>query len=156
MMNIKLKTIHILAFSLLIIAFQSCQKENGENESKISANGTSRSHHTGQDCMSCHSSGGSGDGWFAVAGTVYDVAKINFYPNTTVKLYTAINGTGILKYTVQGDALGNFYTTQTIDFGSGLYPAVQGTAGPKYMTTAITTGRCNSCHGISTDKMWTN
>ena len=156
MMNIKLKTIHILAFSLLIIAFQSCQKENGENESKISANGTSRSHHTGQDCMSCHSSGGSGDGWFSVAGTAYDVAKINTYPNTTVKLYTAINGTGTLKYTVQGDALGNFYTTENIDFGTGLYVSVQGTGAPKHMTTPITIGKCNSCHGVSTDKIWTN
>ena len=154
---VKFKTLIILTFSLLVISFQSCQKENdGENETKISAAGTSRSHNAGRNCMDCHSQGGSGDGWFTVAGTAYNSAKTNIYPNVTVKLYTAINGTGTLKYTVQGDALGNFYTTQTIDFGSGLYPAVQGTAGPKYMSTAITTGRCNSCHGVSTDKMWTN
>ena len=155
-MNIQLKTTLLLTFSLLVMTLLSCQKENGENESKISSNGTSRSHHTGQDCMSCHTSGGSGDGRFAVAGTVYDMAKINAYPNTTVKLYTAINGTGTLKYTVQGDALGNFYTTQTVDFGTGLFPSVQGTAGPKHMSTAITNGKCNSCHGILTDKIWTN
>jgi len=155
-MNIQLKTTLLLTFSLLVITFLSCEKENGENESKISSNGTSRSHHTGQDCMSCHTSGGSGEGWFTVAGTVYDIAKINIYSNTTVNLYTGINGTGTLKYTIAGDALGNFYTTQNIDFGSGLYVSVQGSAAPKHMTTAITNGKCNSCHGVSTDKTWTN
>jgi len=154
---IKFKTIVILTFSLLFITFQSCQKENdGENETKISAGGTSRSHHAGQNCMDCHSKGGSGEGWFTVAGTVYDNTKANAYPNTTVNLYTAINGTGTLKYTIMGDAMGNFYTTENIDFGTGLYPSVQGSAAPKYMATAITTGKCNSCHGVITDKLWTN
>ena len=155
MVRLKLRTSLVLAFSLLMIIFQSCEKE-GENEQKISANGTGRSHHTGQDCMSCHSSGGSGEGWFTVAGSVYDNAKINAYANTTVNLYTGINETGTLKCTIWGDASGNFYTTENIDFGSGLYVSVKGSAAPKYMTTPITNGKCNSCHGITTDKIWTN
>ncbi|NEW81466.1 MAG: hypothetical protein GZ094_03765 [Mariniphaga sp.] len=155
MLKLKLRTSLALAFPLLMIVLLSCGKE-GENEQKVSANGTSRSHHTGQNCMSCHSSNGSGEGWFTVAGSAYDNAKINAYANTTVNLYTGINGTGTLKYTIWGDAAGNFYTTENIDFGSGLYVSVKGIAGPKYMTTAITTGQCNSCHGVTTDKIWTN
>jgi len=155
MIRLKLRTSLVLVFSLLMIVLLSCGKE-GENEQKVSANGTSRSHHTGQDCMSCHSSGGSGEGWFTIAGSVYDNAKISAYANTTVNLSTGINGTGTLKYTIWGDASGNFYTTENIDFGSGLYVSVKGTAAPKYMTAAITNGKCNSCHGVSTDKIWTN
>ena len=155
MLKLKLRTSLALAFPLLLIVLLSCGKE-GENEQKVSANGTSRSHHTGQNCMSCHSPNGSGEGWFTVAGSAYDNAKINAYANTTVNLYTGINGTGTLKYTIWGDAAGNFYTTENINFGSGLYVSVKGTAGPKYMTTAITTGQCNSCHGVTTDKIWTN
>ncbi len=156
MRQLKLRTTLILTFSLLIISFQSCEKEEGENESKISSNGTSRSHRSGQDCMSCHKQGGSGEGWFLVAGTTYDIAKTNVYPNANVKLYTGVNGTGTLKYTIQGDALGNFYTTQNIDFGTGLYVSVQGTGAPKNMLTVVTNENCNSCHGTSTEKIWTN
>lgn len=155
MIKLKLRTSLLLTFSLLIITLQSCEKEN-ENEAKISSNGTSRSHHTGQNCISCHSQNGSGEGWFIVAGTVYDQAKINTYANITVRLYTGVNGTGTLMYTIQGDALGNFYTTENISFGTGLYASVHGSAAPKYMTAAITSGQCNSCHGVSTDKIWTN
>jgi len=154
-MSLKIKTALWLVTSLFMIVLQSCEKEN-ENESKISSIGSTESHHAGQNCMSCHLQGGSGEGWFQVAGTVYDNSKLTVYPNSTIKLFTGPNGTGTLKYTVQGDALGNFYTTESIDFGGGLYPSVQGSASTKHMTSAITSGQCNSCHGSSTDKIWTN
>ena len=57
---------------------------------------------------------------------------------------------------INGDAKGNFYTTETIDFGSGLYPVLQGNNSTNKMSSSITTGQCNSCHGVSTDKIWTN
>ena len=122
-MSLQLKTTLLLISSLLMIVLQSCEKESeNENESKISSNGSNNSHHTGQDCMNCHKQSGSGEGWFVVAGSVYNSLKTIAYPNPTVKLYTGPNGTGTLKYTIQGDALGNFFTTASIDFGSGLYP----------------------------------
>ena len=34
--------------------------------------------------MSCHKSGGAGEGWFTIAGTVYDGTKNATYPNATV------------------------------------------------------------------------
>jgi len=144
-----------ISLTLMFVLIQSCEKEN-ENESKISSNGSGESHHTGIDCMSCHKQGGSGEGWFNIAGTVYESTKTSGYPNASVKLYTGPNGTGTLKYTIQVDALGNFYTTDNIDFGSGLYVAVQGNTLTKNMSSAVTAGQCNSCHGVSTDKIWTN
>lgn len=105
--------------------------------------------------MSCHTSGGSGEGWFNIAGTVYDSLKTSTLPNATVRLYTGLNGTGSLKITVEVDALGNFYTTENIEFGGGLYTSVEGNSDIKYMHPVITTGQCNSCHGVSTDPIWT-
>ncbi len=131
----------------------SCNKE-GE-ETKISSNSSSESHNQGQNCMSCHKSGGEGEGWFNAAGTVYDSTKLAVYPKTTVKLFSGPQGSGDLKYTVQVDGLGNFYTTEKIDYGTGLYPAVEGNNQTKYMSSSISNGACNSCHGVSTDKIWT-
>ena len=105
--------------------------------------------------MGCHASGGSGEGWFSVAGTVYDSLKTSTYPNATVRLFTGPNGTGNLELTVEVDALGNFYTTENIDFGNGLYTSVEGNSDIIHMNSIVTTGQCNSCHGVSTDRIWT-
>jgi hypothetical protein len=138
--------------SLLIIS--SCEKEN-ENETNISTYGSQKSHNMGQNCMNCHKSGGPGEGWFQAAGTVYDSTGNATYPNATVKLYSGPNGTGNLKYTIQADGKGNFYTTESIDFSGGLYPAVSGTQGTQYMGSSISMGQCNSCHGNTTNRIWT-
>ena len=139
----------------LIIVLQACEKEGG-NKTNISELNSKKSHNMGQNCMNCHKNGGEGEGWFLAAGTVYDSLKTTTYPNTTVKLFTGPNGTGTLKHTIQVDGLGNFYTTETIDFGSGLYPAVVGINSTKYMSSSTTNGQCNSCHGSSTDKIFAN
>lgn len=161
-MNKKLKASLFISFIFLtIVLIQSCTKEslNGsenenENSQSTSNNGTSKSHNMGQNCMNCHKQGGPGEGWFTVAGTAYDNVTNNTYPNVTVKLYTGPNGTGTLMYTLSGDNLGNFYTTQNINFSGGLYPAVQGKTTTMFMSTSIGTGQCNSCHGVSTGKIW--
>lgn len=139
---------------LTVLLFPSCEKENEGNETKISAHGDDESHNMGQNCMECHKSGGEGEGWFNAAGTVYDSTLISTLKNVTVHLYTGENGTGELKYTIEGDAKGNFYSTKDFDFGDGLFPSVQGPTGTKYMSTAVKTGACNSCHGATTDKLW--
>ena len=156
-----------LMVSLMIV--ESCKKKEIQNEStslseaveskkgetKISSHGQSDSHNMGQNCMNCHKSGGSGEGWFTVAATVYDSLQTTPLPNATVRLYTSANGGGTLKYTIEVDAKGNFYTTAPIDWGNGLYPSVQGANGTHYMSSAINTGNCSSCHGSSTGKIWT-
>ncbi len=140
---------------VLIVLLQACEKEGG-NETNISAFSSKKSHNMGQNCMSCHKNGGEGEGWFLAAGTVYDSLKTSTYPNATVKLFTGPNGTGTLKHTLQVDGLGNFYTTESIDFGTGLYPAVEGKNYTKYMSSSTRNGQCNSCHGSSAEKIYTN
>lgn len=145
----------LLALPLLImVVMLSCEKEN-ENETKISTYNSSDSHHIGQNCMNCHTSGGEGEGVFVVAGTVYDNLKTNTYPNATVRLYSGPDGTGDLIAIIQVDKLGNFYSTETINFGSGLFVSVQGETQTRYMPTSLTTGQCNSCHGNSIGRIWT-
>jgi hypothetical protein len=150
----KLRTYIMLAAAVaatLVVA--SCEKEEGENETKISSYNSDESHKSGENCMNCHTSGGSDEGWFTVAGTVYESDSNTPYPNATVRLYTGPGGTGDLKATVEVDLLGNFYTTESIDFGEGLYTAVQGAGEARHMTTTISHGACNSCHGTTTDRI---
>ncbi len=145
----------ILVFLVsVLIAFVSCKKEN-VNETLISSNNENESHNSGNNCMNCHISGGQGSGWFTIAGTVYDSLQASTYPNVEVKLYTGQNGTGTEIKTIQVDGLGNFYTTEEITFGDGLYVAVIGTSATMFMNSKVQNGQCNSCHGGTTDKIWT-
>jgi hypothetical protein len=139
----------IILLLVITIILSSCENEGEEDEIKISYYNGTESHRAGEDCMNCHIYGGSGEYWFQISGTVYDSTLINTFPNATVKLYSEPNGTGELKYTVEVDAFGNFYSTEQIDFGNGLYASVQGNVSTTHMLSAVTTGRCNSCHGNS-------
>ena len=155
MMTKKVFIIITMMISTLLL-FESCEKEENEgNELMNSSYNETESHNMGQDCMSCHKQGGDGEGWFVVAGTVYDSLKTSTYPNSTVKLYSGPNGTGTLVATIEVDGLGNFYSTNNIDFGSGLYTSARGNTTTKHMITSINTGNCNSCHGESVDRIWT-
>lgn len=142
----------LLALAMFLI-FQNCKRENG-NETKISAFNKTESHNMGKNCMECHKAGGGGEGWFNLAGTVYKPDLATTYPNTTVALYTQPNGQGMLKYTLQVDGRGNFYSTESIDYSSGLYPVVRSDTASMAMPTAVMAGNCNSCHGVSTSKIW--
>ncbi|MGE5356315.1 MAG: hypothetical protein ACM3PT_08770 [Deltaproteobacteria bacterium] len=108
----------------------------------------------GKNCMDCHKKGGKGKGWFNVAGTVYDSQKANPLPNAKVKLFTGPDGTGTLKYTIEGDGYGNFFTTENIDFGTGLYAVVQGNNLLNYMAPKLANGKCNECHNQSSNRIW--
>lgn len=143
----------LLVFLTVAFVFQSCEDE--ENETKISSYNSSESHNAGQNCMSCHTGGGSEEGVFTVAGTVYNNTLTSVFSGATVKLYSGSNGTGELIATIQVDENGNFYTTQAINFGTGLYATVEGNSATKNMISSLTTGACNSCHGVSVDRIWT-
>lgn len=150
-----LRTTFLLAvIAAFIFIGQSCTKEK-VSEKKISAHNGKESHNMGTNCMNCHKSGGDGEGWFNIGGTVYDSTKTIALANANVKLFTGPNGTGDLKHTIQVDGLGNFYSTESIDFTSGLFPAVEGPTGTQYMPTATNIGQCYSCHSVTTDKIWT-
>ena len=139
----------------LLISQTACQKE-GSSSSNISTTNGNRSHNMGQNCMSCHKSGGQGDGWFTAAGTMYKADLVSLQPNTTVYLYSGPNSTGSLVATLNVDAKGNFFTTDAIDFSGGLYPAAKGPSGTMhYMSQVTRTGACNGCHnGGTTDHLY--
>ena len=149
-----MKTLKWMIF-LLSAGFMlfSCEKEDG-HETRISSYGSLESHNMGKNCMECHIQGGGGEGWFTVAGTVYDSLKTNPYPDATILLFTEPDTTGSVIHTIEGDGKGNFYTTEPVSFGNGLYPAVRGSGPIRMMSISITTGKCNSCHGQSTERIW--
>jgi len=150
-----MKAVLFSILSCCIFFFIACEEENGEHEVKISKSFSDESHKTGQDCMSCHVSGGGGEGWFTVAGSVYNKELTDVNPNGLVQFTTEANGSGAIIEEVEVDGKGNFYTTEPIDFGDGLYVLVQSSEGKiRYKNSKITNGACNSCHGLSTDKIW--
>ena len=155
MPNLKM-SFAVLSFLIMsTFLFQSC--EENENETLVSANNATKSHKMGENCMSCHKSGGEGEGLFVIAGTVYNNVFSAIQPNGVVKLFSGANGTGTLKGTISVDGKGNFYTTNAIDFTGGLYVTVTGASGNvSSMVSTVSNGQCNSCHGSSTHKISVN
>lgn len=135
-----------------LLSTNSCNKDKNCHEYNVSSS-TKTSHNGGQECISCHTNSGKGEGCFNIAGTVYreNGAPVN---QGNIKLYTLPNGQGTLKAKVNIDQSGNFYTTESVDV-QGLYPVVYGENGMvQYMSSPITNGACNSCHGVSTTKIF--
>lgn len=148
----------LLLFLTVLICFQSCNhaKQGACGEDNVSSYGADNSHNFGENCMNCHKPSGNGSGCFKIAGSVKDSISSSSSSNVTVRLYTGANGTGTLKATVDGDLLGNFYSTDNVDFNSSLYAAVTSSDGKtSFMTSSITNGECNRCHGVSQDIIWT-
>jgi len=137
-------------FSILLIGFIAvlfaCEKEDGEEvEGESTVSGTS--HNTGKNCMSCHQ--------FTAAGSVYNKALSSGFPGALVKFTTQANGAGTVLGTFTVNKSGSFYTSSSINYGTGIYVSVTGSSGStKYMSSPITTGACTSCHGSSTSKVW--
>ena len=137
-------------FSILLIGFIAvlfaCEKEDGEEVGgESTASGTS--HNTGKNCLNCHQ--------FTAAGSVYNKALSSGLQGAIVKLTAQANGAGTVLGTFTVNKSGSFYSSNSINFGTGIYVSVTGSSGsPKYMSSAITTGACNSCHGSSTSKVW--
>jgi hypothetical protein len=149
----------LLIAATLIIAISGCKKEveESDNTTLISRHNETKSHNNDKACQSCHSIGGSGEGWFGIAGSVstQDLSSPN--PNGTLYLYSGPSGTGNLLATVEVDGNGNFFTTAASIAGSGAYAQLKSASGnTKNMSLVITSGNCNSCHGVSTGKIWVN
>jgi hypothetical protein len=127
-----------------------------------SASGLSKSHNAGQNCVACHTPGGQASKFpWKIGGTTYtSAAGTTIVSNLVVKFYTGPNGTGTLKYILNGDKLGNIYSLGPVDFTGGLYPAVVGPTTTKYMGSPVSTPTvsCNSCHtgGTGTARVWAN
>jgi len=112
--------------------------------------GDNDSHRAGQDCQRCHRSGGSGDGVFTIAGTVFDGDNPSVVkPNVIVRLFALPDQSSALIEEIEVDAKGNFYTTAPIPYGAGLFAVlVDGPVSSPFMMAPVTAseGACNSCH----------
>lgn len=156
-----MKKINLVLFALLIsvsagLTITSCKKNSKCNEENISSSGSDESHNFGQNCLQCHKSGGEGEGCFTLAGSVSNSSLTSPLTSGTVRFYSAPNGGGTLMHSVDIDAKGNFHTTDAFEI-SGLYPAITGSNGiTHYMSSSLSTGACNSCHGSSTTKLFAN
>jgi len=148
--------IAILTGIFCFFVFYSCESTNSGsgNSVVVSAFNSSKSHRVGENCMNCHVLSGSGDGVFSTAGTVYNESLSSPLPNSTVRIYSSADSDEAPLYVIEVDAKGNFYTTESINFGEGLYTSVQGSGAEIFMESAVTNGSCNSCHGVTTDRIW--
>ena len=158
-------TINVILFAFLIaslLLLTACGGGGGGGDAggNIGQVGTSshnatRSHNAGADCSDCHYSGGTGQGVFTVAGTVFTSGSGNTVaPNGMVKIY-ADQTRNTLVATLEVDAKGNFYTVDPIDgltdTGSGI-AGVYVTVGNHNMGGTVSTyaNGCNTCHGPAT------
>jgi hypothetical protein len=107
--------------------------------------------------MDCHSQYGEGDGWFTLAGTVDGNAG-----NSLIELYRDMNSPRFMA--IEVDGLGNFFTTEAIDYGSGLFVGIRTGKNFEWMEQEdnnpdvgndgeIFYGSCNTCHGVSVDQI---
>jgi hypothetical protein len=138
-------------FSILLIGFITvlfaCEKDDGGEDVGGQSTASGTSHNTGKNCMGCHQ--------FTAAGSVYNKALSSGFPGAVVTLTTQANGAGTVLGTFTVNKSGSFYTSSSINYGTGIYVGVTGSTGStNHMSSTITTGSCNSCHGSSTSKVW--
>lgn len=149
----------IISLFIAIVFFSAagCKKNDGGNLTASSSHNSTAGHNMSGACQSCHISGGSGPGWWIVAGTVYAQDKFAVNPNGTIYFYSGPNGTGTVVATLEVDANGNFYTTNSILPAAGAYPQIKSVSGNvQDMPQLCTSGNCNACHGVTTSKIWVN
>ena len=138
--------------SFASIAIYSCTHISG---TFVSSNGSMAGSSMKDNCMDCHQKGAT-QGGFTVAGTLFQSDSIKRYPNGFVELYNQPpdslgTPTDTVIARIDVDGVGNFYTTHPIDLSQGVYPRVTSSLGYKRsMQGPITSGACNSCHGVST------
>ncbi len=153
--------VNILLLSLLLIlggliSFSSCEKNRTCKETNNSSAGSTESHNFGQNCLACHTKGEKGEGCFNIAGSVSDSLLTSPLTAGKVHLYSLPNGGGTLMYSFDIDGKGNFHTTNAVDY-TGLYAVVESASGnKKYMSSSLSSGACNACHGVTTSKLWGN
>jgi hypothetical protein len=137
-----MKKIVLAGLIWMLIWAVSCEKESGDEGEG------GGSHNTGKNCLSCHSN-------FKLAGSVYNKSLSSGLSGAKIKVSTQANGAGTVLATLTSDSNGNFHTGSSINFGTGVFVTVEGSSGTvKNMSSSITSGACNSCHGTSTSKMW--
>ncbi|OYU94921.1 MAG: hypothetical protein CFE21_14680 [Bacteroidetes bacterium B1(2017)] len=156
----KMPRLSYLFFVLFSGVIVSCSHyDQIQADLKESGSGEDESHNSGQNCASCHNVSGSEaareGGWWTVAGTVYTNSG-NLNKGVTVELWEKPGKQGKLIKRLTSDSKGNFYTNQILNFGNGVYPSISVGSNTKSMTQGFSGGSCNSCHGVTTNKLTIN
>jgi hypothetical protein len=143
----------ILVFISVSLFFSGC---SGNNSTSPSNSTTVTGHNVGQNCLTCHVSGGqSSENVFTLGGTIFkDAAGNTISPGTVVDFFSGPNGTGTLLFSLVADSSGNIHSSQAINFTAGIYPAIVMPGGTmRYMPQVAKQGSCNStgCHDINTN-----
>ncbi len=143
------KALVLFACAIVGLTLVRCDKwVRPDNSTQISTHGDDESidddhMFNGDNCMNCHYTEGRGEGWFSAAGSVTGNSTAGM-----VYLYQEFGQAPVAS--IQVDAVGNFYTTETIDFSNGLRPALVNDQGvEQQMTGKIYSGQCNLCHGVT-------
>ena len=153
----KIPGIISIIIAVMIFSLSGCKKNSGSNLTATSAHNSSAGKKMSGVCQSCHISGGSGPGWWTVAGTVYTQDLSAVAPNGTIYFYSGPDGTGTIVATIEVGADGNFYTSNSILPAEGTFPQIKGTSGNvQNMPQLCLSGNCNSCHGVNNLKIWIN
>lgn len=129
--------------------------KTGSGASSSASSLVAGSHNAGQDCLTCHRTGGSGasKGVFTVAGTINKPSG-GAQVGATVRLY--VHNTNTVVKSLVTDGSGNFYTTDSISafiprtgqqFADGADVEVTAGGTIRTMPGVITSGACNGCHG---------
>lgn len=120
----------------------------------VSAENENRSHFAGGNCLRCHQSHGPGPGRYGVGATIYD-QQDDVLPNPVLELWRPAGAEdagialGEKVAELEGDALGNVFTTQTFDFRQErMIAVVRNRQGDQTasMPFPVESGACNLCH----------
>jgi hypothetical protein len=148
----------ILALLILAITITHCSHyDQLQKHGEESSFGSTESHNFGQDCMTCHqdahNEASKEGGWWNIAGSVNDEAADEPFTNGVIELWSQQDRQGTLYYTLEIDALGNFYTEKIVNFNGTCFPVVVNKSTGEYeaMEQAFHSGGCNSCHGDTED-----
>ncbi|MEZ5199362.1 MAG: hypothetical protein R2764_24160 [Bacteroidales bacterium] len=124
---------------ILAAVIVSCDKGSNGNETLISRHSENESHKDGQDCMSCHQSGGRGEGWFVVA-ELFMMPITSQSGSVLIKLYDGPVDSGNLVKTI-GRRWKGYFILLKYRFWNGLYTSVTSSKGNvKKMISPITDG----------------
>lgn len=142
--------------TLLALSLVSCSHyEEIQADIEESKSGDDESHNPGKNCGSCHNQSGNEaarEYWWIISGTVFN-SNNNGEDGVSIELWQKPNQQGALIKRLASDELGNFYTNEILDFNGGCYPVIKKGNKIKQMGTIYNGGSCNSCHGISTNKL---
>ncbi len=139
----------------VVFIWQCSHADQLRKYGKESERGSTESHNFGQNCMTCHNQSGNEavreGGWWNIAGSVISDDSNQPFTNGVVELWSLPDRQGVLYYTLDIDALGNFYTEKIVNFPGDCYPAVVNTitGESKSMDDPFRAGGCNACHGYT-------